>query len=158
MKLSPLLNFTNILRATYVLISFCQKKMANAKLSTENLQKTLSYKKAAHKLLVKLTPVVFVLIFFCLAITYTNFRYRKAAQNSSIQKSWSLMLVKLSPHHYFTSSICDDFVLPKKLQTAFCTGFLLPSNHKYKLYARKSCTKLLYAKKLLIKCWWNWNL
>jgi hypothetical protein len=54
-KLTPKVNFTNILQAAFVLIFFCQK-LQNQTVSREKLHKTLSYKKAARKLLVNLTP------------------------------------------------------------------------------------------------------
>ena len=53
MVLHPAVNFTNILRAAFVPISFRQK---NAILSgTKKLLKRLLYKTAARKMLVKLT-------------------------------------------------------------------------------------------------------
>ena len=50
-------NFTNILRAAFSPISFCQKIQTYA-VGTKKLLKRLSYKKAAHKMLVKLTQVL----------------------------------------------------------------------------------------------------
>ena len=47
-------NFTNILRAAFAPISL-RRKITNLNVSTEKLLKTLSYEKAARKLLVKLT-------------------------------------------------------------------------------------------------------
>ena len=44
-------NFTNILHAAFLLISLCQAYFVSA----EKLRKTLLYKKAARKILVKLT-------------------------------------------------------------------------------------------------------
>ena len=48
-------NFINNLRAAFAPISFRQK-IVNVNVSTEKLLKTLSYKKNAPKMLVKLTP------------------------------------------------------------------------------------------------------
>jgi len=52
-KLTPV-NFTNILQAAFALI-FLQQKLQRQTFSGKKLHKTLSYKKAAHKMLVKLT-------------------------------------------------------------------------------------------------------
>ena len=48
-------------------------------------------------------------------------------------------------HQHFTSSFSDNFLLPKKYK----------SN---KLLVYKSCANHFRMKKLLVKCWWNWNL
>jgi len=55
MKLSPAINFTNIVRAAFAPIFF-QKKLRSQTLTGEILQNTFFTKKAAHKMLVKLTP------------------------------------------------------------------------------------------------------
>ena len=48
-------NFTSIIQTAFAPIFFCQKSTILA-LSREKLLKTLSYKKDARKMLVKLTP------------------------------------------------------------------------------------------------------
>ena len=48
-------NFTNILRAAFSPISFCQK-ITNSNCQQIKVVKTLLYKKAARKILVKWTP------------------------------------------------------------------------------------------------------
>ena len=52
-------NFTNILRADFALISFRQKIQTQTVI-TEKLHKIFAYKKAVRKMLVKLTPDVSV--------------------------------------------------------------------------------------------------
>ena len=47
-------------------------------------------------------------------------------------------------HQYFTSSLCANFLWPKK--------------YKPKPWVQKSCLKAFWMKKLLIKCWWNRHL
>jgi len=54
-NLTPVFNFVNILRAIFAMIFFLPKNY-KAKESREELYKTLSFEKAAHKMLVKLTP------------------------------------------------------------------------------------------------------
>ena len=51
----PVVNFTNILQAAFAPISLRQK-VQTYNVSTEKLLKRLLYEKAAHKMLVKLTP------------------------------------------------------------------------------------------------------
>jgi len=51
-KLTLAVNFTNILRAGFAPIFFL-KKLQSQIVSRKKLHKTLSYKKAAHKMLVK---------------------------------------------------------------------------------------------------------
>ena len=51
----PEVNFTYILRSTFCQFSFHQK-ITNKNFKNRKVWKTLSYKKASHKVLVKLTP------------------------------------------------------------------------------------------------------
>ena len=55
MKLTPGVNFTYILQADFWLVPICQKIQTETK-STEKLRISLSNKKAAQKLLMKLAP------------------------------------------------------------------------------------------------------
>ncbi len=55
MKSTPRLNFTNILQATFGLITFCQK-IHTQTVPTEKLYKILLHKNPAHKMLLILTP------------------------------------------------------------------------------------------------------
>jgi len=56
--LTPVVNFINILQAAFALIFFRQKnyKLQSQTVRSEKLCKILKYKKAAQKMLVKLTP------------------------------------------------------------------------------------------------------
>jgi hypothetical protein len=56
MKLTPVVNFINILRAAFALIDFLPKKLQSQTVRREKLQKTLLFEKIACKMLVKLTP------------------------------------------------------------------------------------------------------
>ncbi len=59
--------------------------------------------------------------------------------------SWSpAMPDDLSIHQHFTSS--------------FCTKIVLPKNYKAKLWEENCFEKYFHTRKLLVKCWWNWNL
>jgi hypothetical protein len=55
MKLTPVVNFTNILRAHLYQYS-CAENSSNLKCKYKKLRAKLLYKKGAHKILVKLTP------------------------------------------------------------------------------------------------------
>jgi len=52
----PVVNFFNILQAAFEPIFFCQK-IQRQTVIRENLQKSLSNKKGARKMMMKLTPV-----------------------------------------------------------------------------------------------------
>ena len=54
MKLTPGVNFTNKLQSAFAPVFFCQK-IQNRTISREKLLKIISYEKAVHKMLVKLT-------------------------------------------------------------------------------------------------------
>ncbi len=55
LTLHTVVNFTNILHTAFAPIYFCQKLQSQTD-SKEKLWRTLSHKKAVHKILVKLTP------------------------------------------------------------------------------------------------------
>ncbi len=55
MKLTAVVNLTNILRAAFMLIFFCQKLQSQTVIRG-NVHKTLLYKKAACKMLMKVIP------------------------------------------------------------------------------------------------------
>jgi len=44
------------------------------------------------------------------------------------------------------------------LRAAFEQIFFWKKNYKAKLSLEKSCVKHFWAKKLWVKCWWNWHL
>ncbi len=49
-------NFANIIQAAFTQIFFSSKKLQTQTVSIKNLFKTLMYYRAAHKMLLKLTP------------------------------------------------------------------------------------------------------
>ncbi len=57
MKLTPVVNFINILRAAFVPIFF-QQKIKGQSAIREQLQRALSVQKGACKVVMKLTPVL----------------------------------------------------------------------------------------------------
>ena len=57
----PMVNFSNIIQAVFLPISFRQKLLTQT-VSTEKLRKTLLFEKAAHKMLVKLTPILHLIL------------------------------------------------------------------------------------------------
>ena len=56
-----MVNFSNIIQAVFLPISFRQKLLTQT-VSTEKLRKTLLFEKAAHKMLVKLTPILHLIL------------------------------------------------------------------------------------------------
>jgi len=84
--------------STFLLAAFAPIFFHQKNVIREKLLKTLSYKKAACKMLMNMKPMVnfinilrpaFALIFFCQNYTKKKCNLRKAAQNTSIQKSCS---------------------------------------------------------------------
>jgi hypothetical protein len=81
MKLTPVVNFINILKAAFAPIFFCQKIQIQTVTREKQLCITLLNEKGVCKMLMKLTPVVnftnilqaaFSPIFFCQKITIVS--------------------------------------------------------------------------------------
>ena len=65
------------------------------------------------------------------------------------------MILSVSGNQMTTASACSQF--HQHFTCSFCANFLLPKNTNLSHKFKKSCSKELRMKKLLIKCWWNWH-
>ena len=67
-------------------------------------------------------------------------------------KAWQKLVRSIL---FFRRKMCAQF--HQHFMSSFCANLLAPKTYKAKMYIQKSCLKGFCTKKLLVKCWRNWQ-